>query len=240
LFDPTTFYLSDSEPKATLRIFNNEDFPIRWTASLVRWRSDEEGNDKLQQTDEIAIEPSLIELLPHAGGALEIEATKNLQDDVEGTYRVIMTSSEIRNGQVAVTYSYSLPIFIRPKVSIERRPNLSLRTMPGELRLTVHNDSNVHEFVDSVKVEGYSLAGLKIFNLDQSGMYILPKSDRTYTLAVSERDCTNISGIALKIELRNKDVLSEDHPVSMTCRIGSPETGFKKAGSVARAVPKPD
>jgi hypothetical protein len=57
---------------ATLRIFNNESFPVDWQAAAFAWRVNVNGVDELMPTNRISPEPAKTHLLPHTGAILRL------------------------------------------------------------------------------------------------------------------------------------------------------------------------
>lgn len=97
-----TFYLSG----------DGQTEPMRYKAEVFKW------TDKgIEPTKDIAVFPSVQLVKPNGKYAFKV-LSKVPRTEVEQTYRIIFTvlesTEEKKDGQIAITQNFSLPIFIAP------------------------------------------------------------------------------------------------------------------------------
>lgn len=238
LFEPTSFRLSISNQRSTLHLYNNEDFVVRWQAQIVRWDLDDNGIDRLEAADTISVAPGSLELAPGSGGTLVIEAEDLRQGELEGAYRIVLTSGPIGNGLVNTTYNYSLPIFIEPKYESFSSLSEVSNSEPGKLKITISNDGNVHQFIERIIVEGRDDNGGNIFESEIRGWYLLPQRKRSYILSLSKDDCPKTTSLVTKVILRGGHEQRKSDAVELICTSETAYTGFERTGSQMTPVPE--
>lgn len=190
LLDPTSFDLSTTANEATLHLFNNEEFPVEWSAKPFKWNQTISGKDDLANTSVISTEPKSVQLAPHTGQEIQIKYQGDAVSDVEKTFRIVLTSNPITQSGIAVSYTHSLPIFVTsPKFAAKLDLNLSATNAEGQLVLKLLNSGTAHDFAQEISITGRDAHGERVFAIDRSGWYLLSDSSVAYRAYVSAADC---------------------------------------------------
>lgn len=239
LLEPTSFHLSMPQNDAgILRVFNNEDFPVHWGAKPYLWEQGIDGKDDLASTLEVSVAPASMRLEPHTGAEFRIRYSGDEVSDVEKTFRIVLTSAAINEGNIEVTYTHSLPIFIEPANSVASVDTSLAMSADGGLSLELYNQGNKHSFVKDMHVLGLETGGGRVFTVDRAGWYLLAGKKVTYRADVSPADCEKSVQFTALVKFRDGAAKEVALKGPFKCTNDSKiRTGFQQAGdSVVKPV----
>src|SRR6185369_236359 len=174
---PVQVWLSQDASKSLLTLRNEGPEDARYQVSVVAWDEDANTGMKLVPTEDIVAFPLLLALKVGETRSLRIGAVVPF-GPVEKTYRVFLEEQPApekpqARSTVRVLTRVGIPVFLAPVKALE-----DVRVSPVSLAkagasVDVQNTGNVHLRVDSVRVEGFGQGGVKMFEKQAQGWYVL-------------------------------------------------------------------
>ncbi|WP_437383189.1 hypothetical protein [Brucella intermedia] len=227
VFDPLRFSLSRDRQQDILHIYNDQDYPVEWTARVVEWTMEHDGRNIFKETSDIIVWPRKIELKSHTSGKLKLSIDHFKPWVVEGSYRIILQSSAIESGFGNVVHHFSMPVFVEPLSSVRDSSVKFASHHPGQISITLSNHGTHHLFVKSIDVVGTDADQQKVFSISRNGWYVLPGLESTYTLNISDEDCNSVKNIQASFIFREGVKRVVERNMAITCNKEEIQTGFK-------------
>lgn len=158
---PVQIDLVNSNNAASFSLMNQSSVASNLQIRVFKWEQNENGEDILTETDEIAVSPPAIKIQGDTAYNIRVIKTKSVSENIEQAYRIIIDelpspydSRKVENG-LQVLVRTSLPLF---SVKKENFSNLSARVVIKNNRplIAVHNQGSRHELIQSVKLNDIS------------------------------------------------------------------------------------
>jgi P pilus assembly chaperone PapD len=229
LYSPTSFTFDGSTDQALLELFNNDSTPLVWTAKILRWDLDDAGVDHFFETSDFVIESQTIVLPPKSGRTVKIKPNGKPASASEQTYRLLLTTERQEASDFRVTYNHTLPIFLTAKKRYVARSLSNISSSPNRMEISVSNDGSDHAYLETISVRAFDKSGYTLYNIKESGWYILSGRARTYQVMLSEVDCRNQSEVQIAAKFRDGTDVSKNISSLPSCENSQiSRTGFSK------------
>ncbi len=205
--NPVKVFLENGAKTTTLSITNNSNEDLSLNINAYLWSQDAEGNDVLNETNDITFFPRQMTLKKDEGRFIRI-GIKTPANISERTYRFIIEEvpnrKEIEQGvAVKMLMKASVPLFVLPAKRELRGEIQDISVANNGLNIKILNSGNVHFTVTSVNISGKNAAGDEVFSRDIGGWYILSNNSAAYKTTIPQDLCHVITQI-------NVNVKSED------------------------------
>lgn len=195
---PVRVTMDETRPVETMTIRNDGDEPARLQMRAYQWRQ-EDGNDILEETQDIVINPRLFEV---NGGAQQTArlGLRISRSEEERSYRILIdqipSSPKPSAGKIRALLRISIPVFI-PAGTSSGSARWALSSAPdGNAVITVQNGRNSHlqiRHIDLLDENGGAITG------SDMSIYILPGAERAIMLDLP--DGPAIPGRAFRLNI---------------------------------------
>lgn len=177
---PTRIVLDPGLSATEVSVSNTSDTPLHAQIRLYGW-TQENGEDRLQPTREMAVSPPLIEIAPRQQQTVRIIRLGDTPADREASYRIIIDQLPRQDVQGPQTIlRYSAPVFALPQVAGTHRLTASLqRQGPGWL-LRIDNHGTRHARL--ADLEYRDADGSRLSIAQRLAGYVLPGQFKTWPL----------------------------------------------------------
>ncbi len=186
---PVRVEIGPAERSAVVTLRNEGQADASLQADIRSWSQDEDGKDVLLASDDLLIVPRIFTV--PAGGSQVVRIGKLVEsgDDVQGTYRLIITELATEQGAregsgISVRLRLSLPVFLEPKGGAEAAIEVvRTQVLDEQLEIVVKNAGNATEQVLGFRLD--TAGGTR--EPDQEypvGGYLLPGMARRFTVAL--------------------------------------------------------
>jgi fimbrial chaperone protein len=181
---PVRIDLSIRHPHSTLEVSNLGDQRVTLQVGTFVWQVDQ-GADRLQDTDDILVNPPIFTLDPGSRQLLRLGLREWMPGDTEKPYRIILeevppTRLEALHG-IQTLLRISIPLFVQPAAGVHPQLVWSAnRSTDGSLVLSVENVGKQHTRVRrfSVSAEGHPEPDFVM----PTPTYLLPGTKRLWTI----------------------------------------------------------
>jgi fimbrial chaperone protein len=192
---PIRVTLSPQTSSTLISVDNPSESPLNIQVSGFQWSLDQNGETRLESTEELLFFPPLLEVPPHAERRVRIGATVPF-GKIEKSYRLIF--EELQNPQklsgphIQFLARFSIPVFLAPE-----KPQKSLRIAGaswshGRLSFREENPGNVHAPPHKLRVSGRDAAGSEVFVRELADWYLLPGTSRPFTIDLPAEACPRL------------------------------------------------
>lgn len=173
---PVLVELRQDSPSATVQIRNTGQAPISVQTRVYRW-TQENGQESLDDTDDIAASPPMTTLQPGATYSVRLVRTSREAIAQEQAYRVLVDElpdpGRQQSGTIAMVVRHSIPVFLLAPEGKPAQLTWSVGTRNGRLVLRATNNGDRRVRLSKVSVRlpggqnvsfgngllGYALAG---------------------------------------------------------------------------------
>lgn len=170
---------------ATLTVRNEEQRPLKVQIRAMKW-TQQNGADLTMPTQDVVASPPFITLQPMQQYQVRVVRTATAPLAAEESYRVLIDeipdAHEVQPGTVNLVLRQSLPVFFSGAPSRTPAVTWGLQRSGGALMLVAHNAGTRRMRISDVTLEG---GGAPIYHADGLIGYVLPGSDRRWTLATT-------------------------------------------------------
>ena len=198
---PTRISLNAKAITDVITITNQGDTPLRIQVTTHHWRQTPERNMVLEDTQDIVIFPTLVEIGPKEARALRVGSAIPF-GDTEGTYRIQITELPALKADGSVGLQMltraNVPVFLSPAERAPKGAIAAATVVAGQLQVTAANTGNVTVTVQEVSAAGTRADGSP-FVVKAEGWYVLPDATQVYTLDLPAADCPLLRGLDLRL-----------------------------------------
>lgn len=183
---PTVFEMPAGKAADTLRLRNDGTGVLNAQVRVFRW-SQADGVDKIDPTTEIVTSPPMLTLQPGSEQVVRLVRVSKRPIVGEENYRVVVDEipdkSKQKNGEIALTFKHSIPMFFTTALDGKSRVTWAMETKGDTRFIVAKNDGNRR-----VRIAGLTLKspgtkdvvlgkGLNGYVLSGSSMrWVLPKT----------------------------------------------------------------
>ena len=201
---PTSVVLDPGENAEALWLSNTDpQAPVRAQVRLYRW-TQENGEDKLEPTRDLAISPPMVELAAGARQLVRVVRTGASPEGAEASYRIIVDEVPPADGEaqsgLQFLLRYSLPVFVTPTDAngpISHELAARMETRDGKPTLVVHNSGRQHaQLADLAWVDG---GGARVELMQGLVGYVLPGQTMAWPLDQPASRFANGGGFKARI-----------------------------------------
>ncbi|NDY92127.1 fimbrial biogenesis chaperone [Ideonella livida] len=168
----------------SVNVSNDEGLVNRVQVKLTRWTQDADGQDVLEDSEQLLYHPRLMNVDPGTQRLVRL-GLRRPPGEVEEAYRLFveelpspLSANAGGGSQVAVSVRFAVPVFVRPA---EVRPGLRLSLLPAgrpdEAQIQLQNTGNVH-----VRATTLTLRGTVGQEVRTEGWYVLAGATRRFTV----------------------------------------------------------
>ena len=191
---------------ALLTLINESDQQIRFQISAFVWRQDDQGEMKLEPTQDVVFFPALLTLEAKQQRKVRI-GRMTAPGAVEKTYRVFFeelpameTKDQPRGSAVKILTKMGIPIFVAPEKPHAAGEVTNVAWRAGKVSFDVRNTGNVSFVARVLRVRGLDAAGAEVLSRNREGWYVLSGDTRHYDLELPAEDCRKIRKIVIEAE----------------------------------------
>lgn len=182
---PTSVTLRANQNADGLTLTNTGTAPLHAQVRVFRW-TQQDNEDKLEPTRDLAISPPMLELAPGAQQLVRVIRLRPPPEGVETSYRLIVDELPVETGKakqgLQFVLRYSVPVFVLPRGGVESTPALRTRIVHDRNTtfLEISNPGSQHAQVADL---GYTTAGGERHAI-AAGLsgYVLPGNTRRWPL----------------------------------------------------------
>jgi len=210
---PVQVWLSPDASKALLTLRNEGPEDARYQVSAMAWDEDSRTGMKLAPTEDIIVFPTVLELKAGETRSLRLGAVVPF-GPIEKTYRIFLEELPApekpqARSTVRVLTRVGIPVFLAPVKALE-----DVRVSPVSLAkagasVDVQNTGNVHLRVDSVRVEGFGQGGVKMFEKQAQGWYVLAGGHKRYDVELPKDGCAKVRKLVVSVKTDKDQVIQE-------------------------------
>ena len=153
---PVKIELLDTEKASSLTLYNQSSESSNYQIRAFKWTQNQ-GEDMLQETDEIAVSPPILNLKPDVSFTIRIVRTKPSSLVDESAYRILIDElpkpvDQRKAGQgVNIIMRSSVPMFVTNKDAI---PQLSIEFDPSsKSEIWIRNSGKRYAYLSSLNIK---------------------------------------------------------------------------------------
>ena len=186
---PTLVSIAADRAADGLMLRNSGGRPLVAQVRVFAWHQDE-GEDRLVDTDDLAVSPPMLEIAPGAEQLVRIVRLVDAPATVEGSYRVIVDelpgSAQQAPDQTGLNFvlRYSMPVFLAPVAPAAPVLHARLVDAPQERVLEIENVGTARAQLADLSHVGPD--GAQAIAAGLSG-YVLPGQRRRWPLPATAR-----------------------------------------------------
>jgi fimbrial chaperone protein len=203
---PIRLVLERGARSGVINVQNDSDAPMNFQVQGMEWIQDEKGKDQYTETTELIYFPKQLVIPPKEERVLRV-GIKGGNGAREKTYRLFIEEvspprkeTETEKTQIAVAIRFAVPLFIRPAKEVVTGDIIKAELHKGSLDATLSNTGNVHFRIRSIALSGMNSSGETIFTQEINGWYLLSGTSRTYSFAIPENICSQLSAIDIQAQ----------------------------------------
>jgi fimbrial chaperone protein len=210
---PVQVWLSPEASKSLLTLRNEGPDEVRYQVTVMTWDEDAQTGMKLAPTEEILAFPTMLELKVGETRSVRIGSLVPF-GPIEKTYRVFLEELPApekpqSRSTVRVLTRVGIPVFLAPVKALEEQKLSTVSLGSGGASVDVQNAGNVHMRVDSVRLEGFSQGGEKLFEKQAQGWYVLAGGHKRYELEIPKDACAKVRRLVVSVKTDKEQVLQE-------------------------------
>ncbi len=177
---PVNIHLAPGEKATSLTVTNQGTARTAIQVRAYAW-SQENGEDKLTNTDDVIASPPIVSIAPNASQVIRLVLRQSPQGR-EATYRILLDQipPPAEAGVVHVVLRLSIPIFAQPTIATVPKVQYHLESDGGQIYLVGTNNGLGHEAVREFDLT--TSDGRKLKPTPGSSPYILAGATRRWTI----------------------------------------------------------
>lgn len=136
---------------------------VRLQTLVQRWEQDN-GEQRLSETDDVLVSPAIVELAPGATQVFRIALRGPRPETVEAAYRFILEDvseidpTQVKQGSITFRFRYDLPVFVAPLAPVRQSSHWSRCTdVAGKVCVRLDNQGNQRIRFSRITVQGEGL-----------------------------------------------------------------------------------
>jgi fimbrial chaperone protein len=185
---PVTLDIPAPGAAATIRLRNVGTAPLNAQMRVFKW-SQENGEEKLEPTDEVVASPPLAALAPNTDYTVRLVRVSKKPLAGGATYRLLVDelpdNTVQRNGTITMVLRYSIPVFFYPSSVAPPKLTWSLTQRGGRSYVSATNNGDRHVRLASLKLQPANGAAIS-YGEGLIG-YVLGHSTKTWAIADSKK-----------------------------------------------------
>lgn len=200
----------DSQQKTSLfRITNTDKAPVSVQLQAAVWSQDKDGEDIYSKTSDIIFFPKIVEVNAGEERVVRVAYKGNPNKKFEQSYRLFaqeLPQKSKAGGALSFALRFSVPIFVsypRAKAFPVVEP---LDVENGNLLIQVRNEGSKHLVVSNIKVAAIDGSNNEIHNFQVKGWYVLPKSQRVFSVPIDEELCLKSDKYNLDLNIGRSNI----------------------------------
>lgn len=199
---PTRIDLAGKHQVGSVKITNRSDEAVRLEVTAVTWREDENGQMKLEPTEDLIIYPTLLTIAPGASREVRV-ATTVKRGAREVPWRIFVSElaplaapDATAPVKIKMLTRMAIPVFLPPtKETVTGSVTAALAG--DDVSIGLRNNGTVHVRVSKLRVIGEGPSGV-VFDRSLTGWYLLPGGLRRYALPVTAADKAKLSRVRVE------------------------------------------
>jgi fimbrial chaperone protein len=209
---PVQIWLSPDASKSLVTLRNEGPDAVRYQISASLWDEDAKTGMKLSPTEDIVVFPTVLELKPGEAKGLRVGPVVPF-GPLEKTYRIFIDEmpapqkAETR-ATVRVLTRVGIPVFVAPTKSFEDH-RVSASVGKTGASIDVENTGNVHFRIETVKLEGFSDGGERLFEKQAQGWYVLAGGHKLYQLEIPRAACAKVRKLVVSVKTEKEQAIQE-------------------------------
>ena len=210
---PVQVWLSPDASKSLLTLRNEGPEDARYQVSVRAWDEDSHAGMKLAPTDDIVVFPLVLELKVGETRSLRVGSVVPF-GPIEKTYRVFLEElpppeKPQTRSTVRVLTRVGIPVFVAPTKTLEDRRLSKVSLGAASASVDVENTGNVHFRVDTVRLEGFTEGGDRLFEKQAQGWYLLAGAHKRYDLDIPRDACRKVRKLVVSVKTDKEQVFQE-------------------------------
>jgi len=183
---------------ATIKLRNEGTAPLNAQIRVFKWRQDN-GEEKLEPTDEVVASPPLAKLTPNTDYVVRLVRVSKQPLENGASYRLLVDEipdpARARNGTITMVLRYSIPVFFYPPNVAPPKLTWSLTQRGGRTYVSATNNGDRHARLASLKLQVAS-GGTISFGEGLIG-YVLGHSTKTWPVADGKKQIVAGAPVAI-------------------------------------------
>ncbi|MCA0403673.1 MAG: fimbria/pilus periplasmic chaperone [Proteobacteria bacterium] len=183
---PTRLSLSTKTPIVTLTLTNENKTPLTMQLKLVSWRQDK-GKDVYASSYDLIVTPQIFNIPPKGIQLVRLGLDKPLFSNKISAYRLfvdeVVTSKEVKPGQLKMAIRLSIPVIIEPLVPVKQSLIWRREQLKDKTKISVENKGNNIIFISSL--QGLTANKKAIMKPLRTFTYLLPGSKTFWLIKAS-------------------------------------------------------
>jgi len=167
---------------ATIKLRNEGTAPLNAQIRVFKWIQ-ENGEEKLEPTNEVVASPPLAKLTP--GTDYTVRVVRTSKEAAGATYRLLVDElpdpARARNGTITMVLRYSIPVFFYPVDVTRPKVTWSFTQRGGRWYVSATNNGGRHVRLSSLKLQGAHGQGISYG--DGLVGYVLGNSTKSWPIA---------------------------------------------------------
>ena len=191
---------------ALLTLINESEEEIRFQISAFVWGQDDQGEMKLEPTQDVVFFPALLTLKAKEQRKVRI-GRMTAPGAVEKTYRVffeelpaLATTEQPKGSAVKILTKMGIPVFVAPEKPNAAGNVTNVALNAGKVTFDVRNTGNVSFVARVLRVRGLDAGGAEVLNRQREGWYVLSGDTRHYDLELTAEECRKIRKVVIEAE----------------------------------------
>jgi len=172
---------------ATIKLRNEGTAPLNAQIRVFKWIQ-ENGEEKLEPTNEVVASPPLATLNPGTDYTVRVVRTSKEATAGGATYRLLVDElpdpTRAKNGTITIVLRYSIPVFFYPVDVTRPKVTWSFNQRNGRWYVSATNNGGRHVRLSSLKLQG---TGAAISYGDGLVGYVLGNSTKSWPIADSRK-----------------------------------------------------
>jgi len=141
---------------ATIKLRNEGTAPLNAQIRVFKW-TQQNGEEKLEPTDEVVASPPLAKLTPDNDYVVRVVRVSKQPLESVASYRLLVDevpdAAKARNGTITMVLRYSIPVFFYPANVAPAKLTWSLTQRGGRTYVSATNDGDRHVRLAGLKLE---------------------------------------------------------------------------------------
>jgi fimbrial chaperone protein len=207
---PVALPLAAGASSGILTITNLGTEAVRLQVTGFAWGQGPDGEIQLTPSEELTFFPALLTLQGGEARKLRV-GVKAAQGPLEKTYRVMIEElpslTGARPGEVQVRTRMGIPIFLAPTSGGPTERVEGVRVQGRSVHFSLRNGGTSHFVARKLTVVGRSKTGDPIFEINQSGWYVLAGGTRNYAVEIPKDACKLLKSADIVVETEDATVV---------------------------------
>ena len=179
---PVSLDIAAPGATATIKLRNEGTAPLNAQIRVFKWIQ-ENGEEKLEPTNEVVASPPLAKLTP--GTDYTVRVVRTSKEAAGATYRLLVDElpdpARARNGTITMVLRYSIPVFFYPVDVTRPKVTWSFTQRGGRWYVSATNNGGRHVRLSSLKLQGAHGQGISYG--DGLVGYVLGNSTKSWPIA---------------------------------------------------------